>query len=66
MFWTNEKHLYLALTGELLVYFMSYLEKSDHEILGVHCSTQQFVEVDQYIKFSSLIFNSVSMLSIMN
>ena len=36
--WTHKRHPYVALTGELWVSFMSYLEKSDHEILRVHCT----------------------------
>ena len=35
--WTHERHPYLALTGEPWVSFVSYLEKSDREVSGVHC-----------------------------
>ena len=28
-YWTHERHTYITLTGELWVYFVSYLEKSD-------------------------------------
>ena len=34
---THERHPYLALTGELWVSFVSYLDKSDHEISEAHC-----------------------------
>ena len=35
--WTHERHPYLALTGELWVSCMSYLEKRDHDISGAQC-----------------------------
>ena len=34
---THERHPYLALTGELWVSFVSYLEFNDHEISGTNC-----------------------------
>ena len=34
---TYERHPYLALTGELWVSFVSYVEKTDREISGAHC-----------------------------
>ena len=34
--WTHERHTYLTLPGELWVSLVSYLEKSDCEILGGH------------------------------
>ena len=33
----HERHTYLALTGELWVSFVGYLEKSDRDISGAHC-----------------------------
>ena len=33
----HERHPHLALTGELWVSFVSYLEKSDRDISGAHC-----------------------------
>ena len=38
----HERHPYLAPTGELWVYFVSYLEKSGREISGAHCTVNIF------------------------
>ena len=35
--WAHKRHPYLALTGKLWVFFVSYSEKSDHEISGMYC-----------------------------
>ena len=42
---THERHQYLALTGELWVSFVSYLEKSNREISEAHGKTQNNVHV---------------------
>ena len=36
-YWTQERHSYLALTGEPWVSFVTYLEKRDRKISGVYC-----------------------------
>ena len=41
---TNEKHPQLALTSELWMSFMSFLEKSDHDTLGTQFYDLSFVE----------------------
>ena len=38
---THERQPYLALMGKLWVSFVRYLEKIDHDISGVHCTTKE-------------------------
>ena len=54
---THERHPHLALTGELWVYFVSYLEKRDCKISGVRCfryvyiwkHTYTYIQIHIYI-----------------
>ena len=45
---THEIYPYLALIGELWMYFMSYSEKSDRELSSVHCIEFAMVTVQRY------------------
>ena len=56
--WTHERYPYIALTSEPWVSFVSYLEKSDREISGVHCILEAFGRISLYMNQCSDVWSN--------
>ena len=56
--WTHERYPYLTLRSEPWVSFVSYLEKSDREISGVHCILEAFGCISLYMNQCSDVWSN--------